>query len=58
MQWIVELITDPESGELILPLSDEILAGTDWKVDDVLEWIDNKDGSWTIRKKDDSSAPK
>ena len=50
--WIVTLETD-ESGELILPLSDEMLEGTGIGVGDTIEWIDNKDGSWTIQKKEE-----
>lgn len=53
-KWIVELEKDPETGDLILPLSDEVLEGTGWKTDDVIEWIDNKDGSWTMRKKEET----
>ena len=50
--WIVTVEEDPETGDLILPLSDEILGGTGWKTGDTLEWIDNKNGSWTLRKKE------
>ncbi len=50
--WIVTLETD-ESGELILPLSDEMLEGTGIGVGDTVEWVDNKDGSWTIQKKEE-----
>ena len=53
--WIVTLETD-ESGELILPLSDEILEGTGIGVGDTVEWIDNKDGSWTIQKKEEEKV--
>lgn len=48
--WIVTLEED-ENGDLILPLSDEILEGTNIRIGDTVEWIDNKDGSWTIQKK-------
>jgi hypothetical protein len=47
---IVELIKDPETGDLILPLSDEIFDGLGWKIGDTIQWIDNKDGSWTMKK--------
>ena len=47
---IVELIKDPETGDLILPLSDEIFEGLGWKIGDTIQWIDNKDGSWTMKK--------
>jgi hypothetical protein len=50
--WVIELETDPETGDLILPLNDAILEGTGWKPGDTIEWIDNKDGSWTMKKKE------
>ena len=46
MKKVVTLITDPETGDLILPLDDEIWEGTGWHIGDTLEWIDQKDGSW------------
>jgi hypothetical protein len=41
---------DPETGDLILPLNDDILEETGWQTGDSIEWIDNKDGSWTMKK--------
>jgi len=52
MKKVVTLITDPETGDLILPLDDEIWADTGWHIGDTLEWIDQKDGSWLLRKKE------
>ena len=51
-RWTATVEYDNESGDYVLPLSDEILEGLDWKVGDTLEWINNHDGSWTLRKKD------
>ena len=48
--WTVTLEEDPETGDLILPLNDDILAETGLKTGDAIEWIDNKDGSWTMKK--------
>ena len=48
--WTINLEEDPETGDLILPLNDDILEGTGWKTGDNIEWIDNKDGSWTMKK--------
>jgi len=51
--WIITLEeADDGSGDLVLPFTDEILESAGWKNGDVLEWIDNKNGSWTLRKKD------
>ena len=49
--WTITLEEDSETGELILPLSDEMLEGLGWTEGDVIEWIDNKDGTWSLIKK-------
>ncbi len=49
-QWTIKLEEDPETGDLILPLTDEILQEAEWKEGDTLEWIDNQNGSWTLKK--------
>jgi hypothetical protein len=41
---------DPETGDLILPLNNDILEQTGWKTGDSIDWIDNRDGSWTMKK--------
>lgn len=47
--WTVELEQDGE--DLILPLSDEMLAGTGWKIGDELLWERAAGSAWTLRKK-------
>ena len=54
--WTIKLEEDPETGDLIMPLTDEILESAGWKEGDNLEWIDNKNGSWTLRKIDETST--
>lgn len=49
-QWTVTIEEDPDTGDLILPLPQELLDLQMWKEGDTLEWIDNKDGSWSIQK--------
>jgi hypothetical protein len=49
---VVTVVTDPETGELILPLDNEIFDETGWEIGDTLEWIDQKDGSWLLRKQE------
>jgi hypothetical protein len=48
--WSLTLEQDPDSGDLVLPFTDEILNEVGWKEGDVIEWIDNKDGSWSLQK--------
>ena len=40
------------SNDGILTFSPELLEATGWKEGDVLEWIDNKDGSFSLVKQD------
>jgi hypothetical protein len=51
MIYTLPVIKDPETGDLILEFPDEMMTQVGWKTGDTVEWIDNKDGSWTIRKK-------
>ena len=50
--WTITVEEDPETGELVLPLPQELLDFKGWKEGDELEWIDNQDGSWTLGKID------
>lgn len=38
------------SGDLIMPLPEEMLQMQGWKDGDTLEWINNNDGSWSLQK--------
>ena len=38
------------SDDGVLTFTEEILQETGWKEGDMLEWIDNKDGSFTLTK--------
>lgn len=43
-----DLITSEK--ETFIELPDDFLKETGWKEDDELEWVDNKDGTFTLRK--------
>jgi hypothetical protein len=49
--WTLTIEQDPDTGDLVLPFTDEILAELGWKDGDVLDWVDNRDGSWSLVKK-------
>ena len=51
-RWTLDVKEDPETGDQILEFPDDLMESAGWKEGDVIEWIDNKDGSWTLRKKD------
>ena len=45
-------LTVDENGILTFP--DELLEVTGWKEDDVLQWISNDDGTFTLVKKENA----
>lgn len=50
--WVLDVIEDQATGDSIIQFPDDFLAETGWREGDVIEWIDNKDGTWTIKKKE------
>jgi bifunctional DNA-binding transcriptional regulator/antitoxin component of YhaV-PrlF toxin-antitoxin module len=50
--WTLEVKEDSESGDAILEFPKELLDQAGWREGDVLDWVDNKDGSWTLKKKE------
>ena len=52
----ITLEEDPETGDLILPFTDEILQEAGWKEGDILEWTDLKNGSWSLAKKEEKKS--
>ena len=52
-KWTVTIEEDTDTGDLLLPLPEEMLQLQGWSEGDTLKWIDNKDGSWSIQKVND-----
>lgn len=49
--FVCDVIANPDNPEeLLLDLGHEVCDKLGWAVGDTLEWIDNKDGSWTLKK--------
>jgi len=48
--WTAEVKEDPKTGEYLLEFPPEMLVEVDWKEGDILDWKDNKDGSFTLTK--------
>lgn len=44
-----------EKEELAIQLSEEFCKEEDWREGDVIEWIDNKDGSYSLVNKTKNS---
>lgn len=48
VRTIVEDTDHP--GELLLDLGEEICGRLGWQPGDTVQWTDNKDGTWTLKK--------
>ena len=54
--WIIQLEEDPETGDLIMPLPDELLATQGWKIGDTLVWnVDEETNTASLIKKPDEN---
>jgi len=50
-QWTISLEeADDGSGDLVMPLPQDLLDGAGWKEGDTLQWIDNNNGTWSLKK--------
>jgi hypothetical protein len=50
-QWTVTVEeAEDGSGDLVLPLPQDLLDLQGWAEGTTLEWIDNKDGTWCLQK--------
>lgn len=58
-RWTITLEeADDGSGDLVLPLTDEIMESAGWKTGDTLIWTDLNNGSWSLTKKDKDGSSK
>lgn len=54
--WKITLEEDPETKDLLLPFTSEMLEQFGWKVGDTLIWKELKNGSWSLRKKENGTS--
>lgn len=45
------VILEEDGDDLVLPLPQELLDELGWNTGDMLEWADEGQGGWSIRKK-------
>lgn len=51
-QYIFDVVeTDDGTGDLAVQLSDEFCKEENWQVGDTIEWVDNKDGTYSMVNK-------
>lgn len=48
--WTLDVQHDEETDETFIQLPDDLMLATGWNLGDDLEWIDNEDGTWTMKK--------
>lgn len=48
--WILNVQVD-EQDDPFIEFPEDLLKEVDWKEGDDIEWIDNHDGTWTMKKK-------
>jgi hypothetical protein len=52
-KWTIDLEeAEDGSGDIVMPLPQDLLDSAGWKEGDVLEWKDLGDGSWSLTKKE------
>ena len=52
-KYTIKLIEDPKTGDLILPLTSDILNQVGWDEGDTLIWEELPSGSFSLRKKEE-----
>lgn len=50
-RWVLDVQEDPTTEDLFLQFPPDLLEVAGWQEGDILEWFDNGDGSWTLKKK-------
>jgi hypothetical protein len=51
-RWTITVEEDPETGDLILPLPQDLLEIQGWKEGDTLTWNDEGNGAWSLTKEE------
>jgi hypothetical protein len=52
MKTTVIIQEDPETGELVLPFTKEMMEAAGFNIGDTIQWIDNDNGTWSLVKKE------
>jgi hypothetical protein len=48
--WTLDVKYDDKSGDTYLQLPDDMMKEAGWNLGDDIEWIDNHNGTWTMKK--------
>jgi len=58
VKWRLPVEIDSVSGEYYFTLPEDLLEQTGWKENDSLHWIDNNDGTFSLKKVEESEETK
>lgn len=48
--WTADVKYDEETDDTYIQLPDDMMLAAGWNLGDDIEWIDNNDGTWTMKK--------
>jgi hypothetical protein len=51
LKWVIEVQENGKTKDLFVQFPEEAMNQMGWYEGDVIEWLDNGDGSWTLKKK-------
>lgn len=54
--YTIVIEQDPETGDLVLPFTPDMLAQVGWDFGDTIVWEDLHNGSWSLTKKENKDA--
>lgn len=54
--FTTEVKYNADEDDYYIEFKDEVISELGWNTGDTLEWIDNQDGSFTLRKKDNDQV--
>lgn len=49
-RWTADVKYDNDSGDTFIELPDDLMKQAGWNLGDDIEWIDNHNGTWTMKK--------
>lgn len=50
-EWVITVQENGKTKELYIQFPPDAISQMGWNENDVIEWLDNGDGSWTLKKK-------
>lgn len=51
LKWVIKVQENGKTKDLFVQFPEEAMNQMGWYEGDVIEWLDNGDGSWTLKKK-------